>query len=232
VINDASTSEKGKIQLAGDLSGTAAAPTVPDLALKANIASPTFTGTPFAPTATAGTSTTQIATTAFVAAAISTGGGGGGSRYLGEDYLGGIIYYIYIGSDNLQHGLIVSKTESSTEVWQATGVLVNADRTEDGVYNTILMTSSAAATYVTGLGAGWYLPSIDELNRLYNNRDHANKALRAGGFTLLSAIATYWSSTEANAPNATVAFAFNFNVGNANFTPKDRTLSVRGVRAF
>jgi len=79
VIADASTSEKGKIQLAGDLGGTADAPTVPDLALKANIDSPTFTGAPLAPTATAGTSTTQIATTAFVAAAISTGGSGGSS---------------------------------------------------------------------------------------------------------------------------------------------------------
>lgn len=37
------------------------------IALKADIASPTFTGTPAAPTAAAGTSTTQIATTAFVA---------------------------------------------------------------------------------------------------------------------------------------------------------------------
>jgi len=35
-------------------------------ALKANIASPTFTGTPSAPTATSGTNTTQIATTEFV----------------------------------------------------------------------------------------------------------------------------------------------------------------------
>ena len=34
--------------------------------LKADLASPTFTGTPAAPTATAGTSTTQVATTAFV----------------------------------------------------------------------------------------------------------------------------------------------------------------------
>ena len=41
------------------------------LALKAPIASPTFTGTPKAPTATAGTNTTQIATTAFVQAAIA-----------------------------------------------------------------------------------------------------------------------------------------------------------------
>jgi hypothetical protein len=36
---------------------------------KANIASPTFTGTPAAPTATAGTNTTQVATTAFVTTA-------------------------------------------------------------------------------------------------------------------------------------------------------------------
>lgn len=36
------------------------------LALKANLASPTFTGTPAAPTASAGTNTTQVATTAFV----------------------------------------------------------------------------------------------------------------------------------------------------------------------
>jgi hypothetical protein len=35
------------------------------------LASPTFTGTPKAPTATAGTNTTQIATTAFVTAAVS-----------------------------------------------------------------------------------------------------------------------------------------------------------------
>lgn len=39
------------------------------LALKAPLASPALTGTPTAPTAAAGTSTTQVATTAFVAAA-------------------------------------------------------------------------------------------------------------------------------------------------------------------
>ena len=41
------------------------------IALKADIASPTFTGTPAAPTAGAGTSTTQLATTAFVATAVA-----------------------------------------------------------------------------------------------------------------------------------------------------------------
>lgn len=41
------------------------------LKAKAPLASPTFTGTPKAPTAAAGTKTTQVATTAFVQVEIS-----------------------------------------------------------------------------------------------------------------------------------------------------------------
>lgn len=43
---------------------------------KADIASPTFTGTPAAPTPSTGTNTTQLATTAFVTAAIAAAGSG------------------------------------------------------------------------------------------------------------------------------------------------------------
>lgn len=42
-----------------------------DISGKANVASPSFTGTPAAPTAAAGTNTTQIATTEFVGTAIT-----------------------------------------------------------------------------------------------------------------------------------------------------------------
>ncbi len=52
-----------------------------DLALKAPLASPSLTGTPLAPTATAGTNTTQIATTAFVTNAVSAAGGGTVSQF-------------------------------------------------------------------------------------------------------------------------------------------------------
>ena len=41
------------------------------LALKAPLASPALTGTPTAPTASSGTNTTQVATTAFVQSAVS-----------------------------------------------------------------------------------------------------------------------------------------------------------------
>jgi hypothetical protein len=68
ITPDATTTLKGIVKLAGDLGGTADLPTVPDLVLKANLASPTFTGVPLAPTAISGTNTTQIATTAFVLA--------------------------------------------------------------------------------------------------------------------------------------------------------------------
>ena len=42
-----------------------------DISAKANLSSPTFTGTPAAPTAASGTNTTQLATTAFVQAAVT-----------------------------------------------------------------------------------------------------------------------------------------------------------------
>ena len=152
----------------------------------------------------------------------------GGSHYLGEEYLGGIIFYLYIGSDGQQHGLIVSKTESTAK-WQNTAILVNANRTEDGLYNTSLMTNSPAKTWVTGLGADWYLPSIDEFSLLWHNRYHVNKTARSSGYTLLSTMTNYWSSTE---HDATYAYYFDFLFGGPSSNAKTNTYSVRGVRAF
>ena len=153
---------------------------------------------------------------------------GGFTHYLGEAFNGGIIYYLYKGSDGLEHGLIVALTESTAQ-WQTTGTLVTANRTEDGAFNTNLMTGSPAATYIATLGAGWYLPSIDELGLLYYNRFTVQKALRTGGNTLLSNTADYWSSTEYGAADA---YSFFFYAGYANDSNKTATSPVRGVRAF
>ncbi|WP_374505086.1 hypothetical protein [Flavobacterium sp.] len=73
VNSDAAAGTKGIIQLAGDLGGTAASPTVPGLALKAPIAGPVFTGDAQATTAAVGDSDTSVATTAFVATAVTNG---------------------------------------------------------------------------------------------------------------------------------------------------------------
>lgn len=162
----------------------------------------------------------------------ATGGGSTNNFYLGQDTLGGIVFYIYIGSDGNQHGLIVNKNESTAQ-WQSSSTTTNATRSWDGVYNTGLMTASPAANYVNGLTDGgftdWYLPSIDELSILWHNRFHANKGLNDVGATLLSNNAYYWSSTE---NGASTAFYFYFNFGYAYYYNKASTYSVRAVRAF
>lgn len=156
------------------------------------------------------------------------GSGVGFTHYLGEAFGGGIIYYLYKGSDGLEHGLIVSLTESPA-IWQTVNTLVNADRTEDGSYNTALMTGSPVATYIATLGAGWYLPSIDELGLLYYNRYSAQKGLRAGGNTLLTNTTSYWSSTEYDTNDA---WSFYFVAGYAYYSSKAAGFPVRGIKAF
>jgi hypothetical protein len=157
---------------------------------------------------------------------------GGFTHYLGEAFNGGIIYYLYKGSDGLEHGLIVALTESSPLDWQTTGTLVNANRTEDGAYNTASMTGSLAAAYIATLGTGWYLPSVDELGLLFYNRYSAQKGLRLGGNTLLqwnSLTAWYWSSSEYD---ASYAFRYSFLDGVADQNIKTTACYVRAVRAF
>jgi len=162
-----------------------------------------------------------------------------GARYLGEEFGGGVIYYLYIGSDGNQHGLIVNKNQSPTVLqWQASPTTTNATRSWDGAYNTTLMTNSAAANYVNGLTDGgftdWYIPSIDELIRLYNNRGFANKKLNTiSGTDLIpygNTIYSYYSSTESNLSDVNVFF---FNTGDIMYSAgKSGNFYVRAIRAF
>lgn len=161
-----------------------------------------------------------------------TGGGSSNDFYLGQDTLGGIVFYIYSDANGDQRGLIVNKNESGAQ-WQSSSTITNATRSWDGLYNTGLMTDSPAASYVNGLTDGgftdWYLPSIDELSILWHNRFHVNNALNGGGFTLLSNVLSYWSSTERN--NST-AFGFRFEGGDGGHSWKFDSIRVRAIRAF
>jgi hypothetical protein len=112
--------------------------------------------------------------------------------------------------------------------------ILNANRFEDGAYNTALMTSiitsSPTATYIATLGAGWYLPSIYELQLLYNNRYYVEKGLRAVGQTLISSAYEYWSSTEVNQYQA---WYFDLSIFYRQETAyKTSEHPVRGVKAF
>jgi hypothetical protein len=152
----------------------------------------------------------------------------GFSHYIGETFNGGVIYYLYKGSDGLEHGLIVSTTESIAK-WQTTGVLVNADRSWDGVYNTNLISGSPAVNYIATLGANWYLPSLDELILLHGSRFEVNKALFTNNQTLLSLSLYYWSSSEYSASQA---LSYDFLTGYTDVSGKTLNYAVRGVKSF
>ena len=152
----------------------------------------------------------------------------GFSHYIGETFNGGVIYYIYKGSDGLEHGLIVSTTESIAK-WQTTGVLVNADRSWDGVYNTNLISGSPAVNYIATLGPNWYLPSLDELILLHGSRFEVNKALFTNNQTLLSLSLYYWSSTEYSSSEA---LSYDFLTGYTDVSGKTLNYGVRGVKSF
>ena len=180
---------------------------------------------------TAGTNVTIAGsgTTASPYVINASGGGSTNDFYLGQDTLGGIVFYIYLDQNGDQHGLIVSKTETFTS-WQSISSPTFATRSWDGVYNTNLMINSPARTWVIGLGSGWYLPSIDELSILWHNRFYANKGLNDAGATLLSNTSSYWSSTEHTVSSA---FIITFSLGSAsNNVNKTNGYGVRAVRAF
>ena len=152
----------------------------------------------------------------------------GFSHYIGETFNGGVIYYLYKGSDGLEHGLIVSTTESIAK-WQTTGVLVNADRSWDGVYNTNLISGSPAVNYIATLGPNWYLPSLDELILLHGSRFEVNKALFTNNQTLLSLSLYYWSSTEYSSSEA---LSYDFLTGYTDVSGKTLNYGVRGIKSF
>ena len=154
----------------------------------------------------------------------------------GED---GVVFWV---DHTGEHGLICSKTDidgGSGVAWSnITSEEIGATAKSDfnGLTNTTAIiaqsghTSSAASlcqSYsTTGTSAGdWYLPSIDELKKIYNAKYEINKALNTNSFVL----EYYWSSTERNN-----SFAWNsfFNFGTSYYEYKNNTYRVRAVRAF
>jgi hypothetical protein len=156
---------------------------------------------------------------------------GGFTHYVGEAFGGGIIYYVYKGFDGLEHGLILSTAGSGYGYaqWQSTASWVHADTSHDGALNTSKMTNSPAALYVTSLGAGWYLPSIDELGLLFASRFRVEKALYNGGYQRLSYGVSYWSSSEWNTDSAVF---MNFSTGFFSTNLKTNQSYIRAIKAF
>ena len=173
-----------------------------------------------------------------------SGGGTGGNftHYIGEEFGGGVIFHLWKDNAGVEHGLIVDKTDLSTaQVWSnidQTLIGPSAQSSWDGLSNSNAIvgqaghTSSAAALCLNSTNGGqndWYLPSVQELNMLWNNYYTVARSLtQISGATQLQP-AYYWSSTEYN--NG-YAWNFTFFSGSAGTNNKVFTYYVRAVRAF
>lgn len=191
------------------------------------------------------TGTSQLLSVPYALYAANAGtaiGGDNFTHYIGEEYGGGVIFHLWKDNAGVEHGLIVALTDQSiSQAWSnvtQTEIGASAQSSWNGLSNSNSIvgqaghTSSAAKLcldLVSGGQSDWYLPSIQELNMLWNNYYTVARVLsQISGAAQLSN-RYYWSSSEYGNYDA---WAFTFNGGSPSTNGKAGTLYVRAVRAF
>jgi len=165
--------------------------------------------------------------------------------YIGQHFGGGVIFHLWKDSKGIEHGLIVDKTELSTsQIWSnLENLLIGAlaQSSWNGLNNSNAIVgqsghlNSAAALCLNSTNGGfndWYLPALDEMSLLWQNRFDVYKTLNTiNGATILSNSEGYWCSTETD---ANTAWSFSFLLYGESPYPLSKITSryVRAIRAF
>ena len=168
---------------------------------------------------------------------------------VGDFLQGGVVFYIFVDGDTgyvagETHGLIAAVQDQSSGIRWYNGINVTTGATGTaigtGSANTdaiINVQGPTETSYAAGLaraytGGGhidWFLPSKDELNKMYLNKNIINTTAAANSGSDFSAN-NYWSSTEYDSNTAWVQY---FGNGGQGYYDKVNTyVSVRAVRAF
>ena len=167
---------------------------------------------------------------------------------VGDFYQGGVVFHLFVLGETgyvsgETHGLIAAVQDQSSGIRWYKGSYVTTGATNTavgtGATNTTTIISVQGATetsYAAGLaraytGGGytdWFLPSKDELNKMYTNRATINTTAASNSGSDFSNW-YYWSSTENDGGNA---WAQHFLSGYQYGVNKYSTRNVRAVRAF
>jgi hypothetical protein len=159
---------------------------------------------------------------------------------IGDNYGGGKVAYILQSGDpgyveGQNHGIIAAPSDQSTGIkwYNGTYTTTNASGTAIGTGNAntnAIVSSQGYGSYaailcsdlVLGGYNDWYLPSKDELNKLYLN------IANIGGFNT-TALSQYWSSSQNYSYES---YCLQFSSGSLRLAYKDKLFLVRAIRSF
>ncbi len=170
---------------------------------------------------------------------------------IGDVYGGGKLAYLLVSGDpgydaNVAHGLIASNSDNgpggmglswnynaANNITNATATALGTGLANTNTINTVNGGSGYAAYYARAYTGGgyndWYLPSKDELNKLFLNN------LAIGGFTTSqnNQGSWYWSSSETSQSTVWTQDFYNLTQGpQSNTSQKNSNYRIRAIRKF
>ncbi|MEP6674643.1 MAG: hypothetical protein ABJA78_05795 [Ferruginibacter sp.] len=166
--------------------------------------------------------------------------GGTSTPGIGDSLAGGKVAYIFQAGDpgyvaGQMHGIIIASVEMSG-AWgntPVTGAMATAIGTGNDNTNTIVAAQGAGVyaarlcyDLVSNGYSDWFLPSKDELNKIYLNRIEIGGACGISGGLCAT---NYWTSSQYDVSNVWIE---NMGVGTQQVTGKAGNFTVRPIRYF